>query len=64
MVRRLGQVDPGVISFDTARLYIRVEAKGRNVAIRIETPDGERRLFQVEHHPHRLGAVALIEVAP
>jgi len=60
--RATGLVQPGVLQFHNARLYLRVEEKGRNLGILVETAEGERRLFQVECHPTRLGAVALVEV--
>jgi len=59
--RATGLVQPGVLQFHNARLYLRVEEKGRNLGILVETEDG-RRHFLVEAHPTKLGAVALVEV--
>lgn len=58
-----GLIQPGVLRFTDAAVYLRVEQHGRNVGLLIETKEGKRH-FLVQHHPARLGAVALIELAP
>lgn len=59
-----GLVQPGVLQWERCRLYLRVEEKGRNVGLLVESEDGTRRHFLVVCHPHRLGAVAVEEVRP